>query len=50
MLRDALDDVNEHIVARIGADRAGFVSITPPGAGRDSIGQVHETRGDALAV
>jgi histidinol-phosphate/aromatic aminotransferase/cobyric acid decarboxylase-like protein/GNAT superfamily N-acetyltransferase len=30
-LRDALDDANTYLVALIGGDVAGFVSITPPG-------------------
>lgn len=30
-LRDALDDWNLYLVARIGGEIAGFVSITPPG-------------------
>jgi len=31
LLRDALDESNEYIVARQGRDLLGFVSVTPPG-------------------
>ena len=31
-LRDALDDRNAYIVATVGGEVAGFISITPPGA------------------
>jgi histidinol-phosphate/aromatic aminotransferase/cobyric acid decarboxylase-like protein len=37
MLMDALDGSNEYIVAHIGGKLAGFVSVTPPSAGRYSI-------------
>jgi histidinol-phosphate/aromatic aminotransferase/cobyric acid decarboxylase-like protein len=37
MLSDALDDANEYVVAHIGGELAGFISITPPSAGRYSI-------------
>src|SRR5207253_987164 len=33
-LRDALDDWNLYLVARIGDQIAGFISITPPCAGK----------------
>jgi histidinol-phosphate/aromatic aminotransferase/cobyric acid decarboxylase-like protein/GNAT superfamily N-acetyltransferase len=32
LLRDAIDDVNEYIVARVGGRLAGYISITPPDA------------------
>jgi histidinol-phosphate/aromatic aminotransferase/cobyric acid decarboxylase-like protein len=37
MLMDALDDANEYIVAHVAGRLAGFVSVTPPSAGRYSI-------------
>jgi histidinol-phosphate/aromatic aminotransferase/cobyric acid decarboxylase-like protein/GNAT superfamily N-acetyltransferase len=37
MLRDPLDEFNEYIVASVGFEIAGFVSITPPGHSRYSI-------------
>jgi histidinol-phosphate/aromatic aminotransferase/cobyric acid decarboxylase-like protein len=37
MLSDALDDGNTYITAKIRDELAGFISITPPGAGRFSI-------------
>lgn len=36
-LTDALDDVNDYLVARQCGQVVGFVSLTPPGAGRLSI-------------
>lgn len=36
-IRDALDDTNVYIVARIGKSIAGFVSITPPESGAYSL-------------
>ncbi len=36
-LTDALDGVNLYLVARCGGEVAGFVSLTPPAAGRYSI-------------
>ena len=36
-LHDLLDDFNHYIVAEIGGELAGFISITPPGFGRYSI-------------
>src|SRR5262245_2128215 len=36
-LRDAIDDENEYIVARVGGGLAGFISVTPPDAGRYSL-------------
>lgn len=36
-LSDSLDDFNEYIVAHIDGRLAGFISVTPPGAGRYSI-------------
>jgi len=37
MLSDALDESNIYITAKIRGELAGFISITPPGAGRYSI-------------
>ena len=37
MICEALDGFNEYIVAHIGGELAGFVSVTPPGFGRYSI-------------
>lgn len=36
-LRDALDDRNLYLVAKIGGEMAGFISVTPPGRGGYSI-------------
>ena len=36
-LRDKLDDANVYLVARINGELAGFISVTPPGAGGYSI-------------
>src|SRR3954463_2070673 len=36
-LRDPLDDYNVMLVARVGTDIAGFISVTPPGRGPFSI-------------
>lgn len=37
LLRDAIDDENEYIVARVGQRLAGYISITSPGATRYSL-------------
>src|ERR1041385_9057784 len=36
-LRDSLDESNTYLVAKLGCQIAGFISITPPSAGRFSI-------------
>ena len=47
-LTDALDGCNEYLVARRGDEVAGFVAITPPGAGAYSIDKYF--RRDAVSV
>src|SRR5689334_11524055 len=37
LLRDSLDEDNVYVVAEVDGERAGFVSVTPPWAGRYGI-------------
>ncbi len=49
-LQDSLDAANVYIIARVGGNIAGFISVTPPGAHRYSIDKYFERKSLPFAV